>query len=137
MPGFRPRRAAPARTMKLAQLVPIAAGVVESTRRKLPKDIREAALRVPVHFEPAPDEAVIAEGFEPDILGLFTGASYGSELSQDNPSPPQIILYINSLWDYSDRDTDVFRDEVQLTYLHELGHYLGWDEGQVALRGLD
>jgi predicted Zn-dependent protease with MMP-like domain len=117
--------------------VRIAAGTVEATQRKLPKDIAEAARGVPVHYEMAPDEAVIAQGFEPDILGLFIGAPHGTELAQDNPMPPQIILYINSLWDYSDDDEETFRDEVQLTYLHELGHYLGWDEDQVASRGLD
>jgi len=131
------RHGRPARDMKFSHLVRIAAGVVESTQRKFPKDIRQAALGVPVHYEPVPDKTVIAEGFEPDILGLFTGAPHGTELAQDNPIPPQIILYINSLWDYSDRDEDAFRDEVQLTYLHELGHYLGWDEDQVASRGLD
>jgi len=31
----------------------------------------------------------------------------------------------------------VFREEVERTYLHELGHYLGWDEDDVAARGLD
>jgi predicted Zn-dependent protease with MMP-like domain len=123
--------------MNFPHLVRMAAEVVEATRRKLPKDIGEAARGVPVHYEPVPDEALMAEGFEPDILGLFLGAPHGTELNQDNPVPPQIILYINSLWDYSERDEEVFRDEVQLTYLHELGHYLGWDEDQVASRGLD
>lgn len=123
--------------MKFQNLVRMAAEVVLATQRKLPKDIGKVARGVPVHYEPVPDESLIAEGFEPDILGLFTGAPYGAELSQDNPIPPQIILYINSLWDYSEEDTEAFRDEVQLTYLHELGHYLGWDEDQVASRGLD
>jgi predicted Zn-dependent protease with MMP-like domain len=26
---------------------------------------------------------------------------------------------------------------VRLTYLHELGHYLGWDEDEIAERGLE
>jgi predicted Zn-dependent protease with MMP-like domain len=26
---------------------------------------------------------------------------------------------------------------VRLTYLHELGHYFGWDEDQLTSRGLD
>ena len=34
-------------------------------------------------------------------------------------------------------DVDVFREEVRLTYLHELGHYLGWDEDELTARGLD
>ena len=80
---------------------------------------------------------MVAEGFEPDILGLFTGAEHGAEFAQDHPVPAQILLYINNLWDYAENDAAIFRDEVRLTYLHELGHYLGWNETDVAARGLD
>jgi predicted Zn-dependent protease with MMP-like domain len=31
----------------------------------------------------------------------------------------------------------VFLGEVQVTYLHELGHYFGWDEAQIAEVGLE
>ena len=123
--------------MRFSRLSRIAADTVAETQRRLPQDIREAARAVPVHCQAVPDASLIAEGFEPDLLGFFTGASHGCELAQDNPVPPQIILYINSLWDYSDEDVEIFRDEVRLTYLHELGHYLGWDEDQIAAHGLD
>jgi predicted Zn-dependent protease with MMP-like domain len=78
-----------------------------------------------------------AEGFEPDILGLFTGNPHGTELAHDNPMPPQILLYLDSLWEFAEGDIDAFRDEVRLTYLHELGHFLGWDEDQITARGLE
>ena len=47
------------------------------------------------------------------------------------------MLYLNNLWDFAEGDEAVFKAEVRLTYLHELGHYLGWDEDEVAARGLD
>ena len=123
--------------MRLSRLTTIAADTVAATQRRLPPDIRAAARVVPVHYEEEPHPSVLAEGFEPDILGLFTGSPHGTELSETNPSPPQILLYINNLWDYAEEDVEIFRDEVRLTYLHELGHYLGWDEDEVAERGLD
>lgn len=123
--------------MTFTQLTEIAANTVGATQRRLPPEIRPLARHVPVHYEAAPAADVLAEGFEPDILGLFTGTAHGEELSQDNPSPPQILLYLQSLWDFAEHDVDVFRDEVRLTYLHELGHYLGWDEDDIAARGLD
>jgi predicted Zn-dependent protease with MMP-like domain len=92
---------------------------------------------VPVHYEKAPAPDLLAEGFEPDILGLFTGNPHGTEFAHDNPAPPQILLYLESLWDYAEEDVEIFRDEVRLTYLHELGHYLGWDEDELTARGLD
>jgi predicted Zn-dependent protease with MMP-like domain len=123
--------------MDLDRLTQIAADTVGAAQRQLPPDIRALARGVTVHYEQAPDDDVIAEGFEPDILGLFTGSPYGTELSHDNPAPPQILLYIKSLWDFAEGDLDIFRDEVRLTYLHELGHYLGWGEDELTARGLD
>jgi predicted Zn-dependent protease with MMP-like domain len=123
------------RIMHLTQLTTLAADTVAAVQRKLPPEIRPLALAVPVHYEAAPAAHVLAEGFEPDILGLFTGDPHGIE--SDNPSPPQILLYLESLWDYAEEDREIFRDEVRLTYLHELGHYLGWDEDDLTERGLD
>ena len=123
--------------MKFAQLAGIAADVVGATQRRLPPEIRPLARDVPVHYESTPGAHVIADGFPSDILGLFTGSPHGEELNHDNPAPPQILLYLQNLWDYAEEDPEVFRDEVRLTYLHELGHYLGWDEDEIASRGLD
>jgi predicted Zn-dependent protease with MMP-like domain len=123
--------------MKHARLVEIAAEVVAKCQRRLPEPIRELAASVPVHYEALPDDDVLADGFEPDILGLFSGDPHGTSVERDNPSPPQILLYLENLWDFAEEDLEVFREEVRLTYLHELGHFLGWDEDQIAERGLD
>src|SRR4051812_2356209 len=118
--------------MDLARLTQMAADAVGAAQRKLPPEIRALARQVPVHYEAKPDADVLAEGFEPDILGLFSGNPYGTEYQQDNPSPPQILLYLESLWDLAEDDVEIFRDEVRLTYLHELGHYLGWGEDELT-----
>lgn len=119
------------------RLTQVAADTVGAAQRQLPPDLRALARGVAVHYEDAPSEELIAEGFEPDILGLFTGNPHGTDLGHDNPAPPQILLYLGSLWDFAEGDIDVFREEVRVTYLHELGHYLGWDEDQLTARGLD
>ena len=123
--------------MNLARLTQLAADVVAATQRQLPPEIRALALAVPVHFEATPHASVLAEGFESDILGLFTGQPHGTEFSSDQPDPPQILLYLENLRDLAGGDPEVFREETRLTYLHELGHYLGWDEEELAARGLD
>ena len=119
------------------ELTKIAADTVGAAQRQLPPEIRPLAREVAVHYERMPADELVAEGFEPDILGLFVGRSHGAELTDANPLPPQIILYLESLWDFAEGDLDGFREEVRMTYLHELGHYLGWDEDDLAARGLD
>lgn len=123
--------------MTPVELTEIAAAVVGAAQRQLPPEIRPLARDVPVHYEQLPAPDIIAEGFPPDILGLFTGSAHGQELAHDNPAPPQILLYLANLWDFAEDDLDIFRDEVRLTYLHELGHYFGWDEDDLTARGLE
>ncbi|MFI5337096.1 MAG: metallopeptidase family protein [Opitutales bacterium] len=123
--------------MKFPQLQHIAAQVVAAAQKRLPADVRSAAGQVPVCYEPHPNKALQAEGWEDDILGLFVGHEHGGELGDGPPLPPQILLFLENLWDYAEGDEEIYRDEVRLTYLHELGHYLGWDEDEVARRGLE
>lgn len=113
----------------------VATDTVTATQRQLPDAIRPLAAAVPVHFEELPAADLLEEGLEPDILGLFSGEPHGE--TSDHPLPAQIHLFLENIWDYAEGDADIFRDEVRLTYLHELGHYLGWDEDDVAERGLD
>jgi predicted Zn-dependent protease with MMP-like domain len=123
--------------MNHSDLVQLAADVVGAAQRQLPAELRSHARGVAVHYEAKPGADVLAEGFPPDILGMFSGDPHGTELSSDLPLPPQILLYLDNLWDFAEENLDVFRDEVRTTYLHELGHYFGWDEDDLAARGLD
>jgi predicted Zn-dependent protease with MMP-like domain len=123
--------------MNLPDLTALAAEVVDSTIAALPDEIRHLTEKVPVHYQSQPDEAVQAEGLDSDILGLFTGQPYGTEYQTNNPAPPQIILYLDNIWSWTGREIAAFQGEVNLTYLHELGHYFGWDEEDLAARGLD
>ncbi len=122
--------------MRFEELTPIARQVVRAAQRRLPDEIRPLAEAVPVSYEPGPNDAILAVVWEPDILGLFVGHEHHGEHADLQPLPPQILLFLENLWDYAEGDAGLFRDEVRLTYLHELGHYLGWDEEELARRGL-
>ena len=124
--------------MNFQQLTTVAEEVVAGAKRRMPVAVREAAATVPVCYEPFPNPAIQAEGWAPDILGLFVGQPHGTAFEAGAADlPPQILLFLENLWDYAEGDAAVYRDEVRLTYLHELGHYLGWNEEEIAQRGLD
>ena len=97
--------------------------------------LREHARKLPVTFERAPHRDLVADGIEPDTLGLFTGPEFSDE--EHSTLPPQIILFLENLWDFVEGDEEIFCDEVHTTYLHELGHYLGLDEDELTERGLE
>lgn len=118
------------------RLVTIAEDVTHRTLRRLPAELRERAAAVPVVFEPWLSEEIAGEDLDPDSLGLFVGDPHGTTESVQ-PMPPQIFLFLESIWDFAEADEDLFREEVRVTYLHELGHYLGLDEADLEQRGLD
>jgi predicted Zn-dependent protease with MMP-like domain len=51
--------------------------------------------------------------------------------------PPGIRLFIENLRDEAGDDPSAFRQEVRTTLLHEIGHYLGMDEDDLAARQVD
>jgi predicted Zn-dependent protease with MMP-like domain len=112
-----------------------ASAEVEATLGALPEPLRERAQNLPVTFEPRPNAGLRADGIEPDTLGLFTGPEFADE--EHVPLPPQIILFLENLWDFAEANGEVFREEVRKTFLHELGHYLGLDEDELTKRGLE
>ena len=103
----------------------------------LPPRLRERARALPVTFERTPSEELIEDGVEEDVCGLFVGEAFPDEGASTVPLPALIILFLENLWDAADNDEPAFRQEVRTTYLHELGHYLGLEESDLELRGLD
>ena len=108
----------------------------QTTLAGLPPELRERAAALPVVFEPWVSEDLVATGLDPDILGLFVGDAADISAS-DLPLPPQIFLFLESIWDLAEGEEEAFREEVRTTYLHELGHYLGLDEIDLEDRGLE
>jgi predicted Zn-dependent protease with MMP-like domain len=113
----------------------LARAEVEATLAALPAPLRERAEKLPVTFEGVPNAGLQADGIEADTLGLFTGAEFAEEGTV--PLPPQIILFLENLWDFAEGNEETYREEVHTTYLHELGHYLGLDEDALTERGLE
>jgi len=102
---------------------------------ELPAPLRERADSVPVLLEPRPSAALQAEGIEADTLGLFTGPGWAE--AGDEPLPPQIILYLVNIQEQAETTGQRLGDEIRTTFLHELGHFLGLEEGDLTERGLE
>lgn len=124
--------------MKYSRLEQWAEHEVHALRRRLSHEIARHADGIPVVCFPAPTrEMVEDEGIEPDLLGLFVGPALDEAEGLDDPLPPEILLFLENLWDYAEEDPETYREEVRRTYLHELGHYLGLEEDDMASRDLD
>ncbi|HEY1172765.1 MAG TPA: metallopeptidase family protein [Verrucomicrobiae bacterium] len=119
------------------QWLEVAQKTVETTIAELPEDLREHVIKLPITYERTPSPELIADDIEPDTLGLFVGQPFPDSVASPEVIPAQIILYLENIREFSENDPELYREEVQTTFLHELGHYLGLDEQDLADRELD
>lgn len=108
---------------------------IKALVRAFPDEVRAAAAKVPVSLERKPGGGEFDHELLGDELGLFEGPSAMEEI--DAHELPRIRLFLANLWEWVDGDEEDYRDEVATTFLHELGHFLGWDEDDLEERGLE
>lgn len=119
------------------KLLEIARAEIAAFISELPPEVRTHAQGVPVIFHRAPTLHLTGlQDFE-GILGLFVGDSLLEGQLAGQGQPPSILLFLEELWDFAGQEESAFREEIRVTYAHELGHYLGWDEEDLEERGLD
>lgn len=103
---------------------------------RLPDDVRTAAGECAVTYETINDALDEDESLGEELLGLFEGLDRLDPPPSGPEEMPRIRLFLDNLWDYCDGDELAYRKEIRITYLHELGHYLGWDEAKIDELGL-
>jgi len=105
------------------------------TLAELPPQIREKLERVPILIDDAPSEALVADGIDPRLLGLFQG----TPMPEDGglaPTVTNIMLFRHNLA-RACADADHLAEEIRITVLHETAHYFGLDEDDLEALGLD
>ena len=114
--------------------------VVDALER-LPEPIRRYLGNVAIAVEdlPAEEELLASDPpLSPSILGIFRGSPLPHQGSSDPWShfPSSISLYQRNLENFA-RDRDELVEEIGITLVHEVGHFLGLDEDDLRERGLD
>ena len=103
----------------------------------MPPDLRGRAEALPVRYEERVAPHWIGDGVAPDSLGLFSGPGLRDPDASLSDESPLVTLFLGNLWDWCAGDEDAFLEEVERTYLHEFGHYLGLEEDEMEPRDLD
>jgi predicted Zn-dependent protease with MMP-like domain/Flp pilus assembly protein TadD len=113
----------------------------EDALASLPEGVRRYLSNVAITVEDLPsDDDLLASDppLSPAILGLFRGAPYGQKASMDPWShfPSSIVLYQKNLERFARSRRDLI-EQIGVTLVHEVGHFLGLDEDELYDRGLD
>lgn len=123
-------------------------------RKEFEKWVRRALDRIPAEFQAAMKNVAIVikdrpgpEAADPDgdeeddeegvLYGLYQGIPLPDRSADDSGIPPDVIfLYQAPLEeDFPDRE-DLIR-EIEITIVHEIAHYFGFDEETLEQYGYD
>jgi predicted Zn-dependent protease with MMP-like domain len=74
---------------------------------------------------------------DPLLLGFFDGVPLTEQSVFDAPAAPTRILVFSENIALIAHDREKLEEELAITIKHEIGHYLGLDEDDLAARGLD
>jgi predicted Zn-dependent protease with MMP-like domain len=106
--------------------------VARETLEALPEPFLSKLSSVPVILETRPNRVLVEQGLDPRSLGLFEGPEHGED---DIPAPTRIVLFTSNL--LSNFEAEELEEQVEITVLHEVGHYFGLDEDDMERLGLD
>ncbi len=119
-------------------------------RKLFERLVRQALDRIPAEFQAAMKNVAIViedqpgpEAADPDghdegvLYGLYQGIPLPDRSADDSGIPPDVIfLYQKPLEeDFPDRE-DLIR-EIEITIVHEIAHYFGFDEEILERYGYD
>jgi len=123
------------------------------SRKEFDRAVRKAIERIPeefrVHLENIlisvqdyPSREMIEEaGFEEDegdtLLGLFRGDPLMDRSYTHPPLYPDTILIFQKPLEAMCEDMDELEEEIAITVIHEIAHYLGIDEERLSELGYD
>ena len=124
------RRAAKLDAEEYVMPVRIASGEFDRTASQvwatIPAAFQARLRNALVVVEPLPDPDDVANGFDPDTLGIYEG---GTALAGDD-WPERIVLFQRNHENVCG-SLGALREEIRRTVLHEVGHHFGMDEHEL------
>lgn len=119
-----------------AELLTQMENTARQTVRELPDEFRQLLRQVPIFIEDRPTAELVRDGLDPRAFGLFDGPTQEEWSGETPPEPPsRIVIYSQNLAaEFSEED---LLEQVAITILHEVGHYFGLDEEDMARLGLE
>jgi predicted Zn-dependent protease with MMP-like domain len=108
---------------------------VKAAAAALPDDLRKALDEVTLVMADYAEPYLIEEYEDPELMGLFEGATHADKGSMHGMISPRIHIWRRS-HEHSCGSAKEFDAEIRQTLHHELGHYLGYGEEGLEDLGL-
>ncbi|MDX2175841.1 MAG: metallopeptidase family protein [Candidatus Sumerlaeia bacterium] len=115
-------------------------GIVRNFYNDMPPELRKALEGVPILAEERPAEALLYSNdppLDPLLLGLFDGTPLPEQsVFSVELAPPHIYIFTENI-SLLGGTREKLEEELWITLKHEIGHYFGLSEEELAERGLE
>lgn len=111
--------------------------VAEKAMAELPPEVLTRLENVPILIEDLPGEHLVREGYDPRLLGLFSGVPLPqkSHAAGQIPVIDAVHLYHRNI-ERQCAHRDELLEEIRITVLHETAHFFGLEDDDLDALGL-
>ncbi len=114
--------------------------IVKQAIARIPGEIRQHLDNILITVQKRPDPAMLAEmGYPPDepLLGLYWGVPLNERSVGEPPLYPDTIYIYKGPLEEMCATREELEEEIEITVVHEVAHYLGIGEARLAELGYD
>ncbi|HWM86611.1 MAG TPA: metallopeptidase family protein [Kofleriaceae bacterium] len=111
--------------------------IAEQAMAELPPEVLARLENVPILIEDLPAPHLVEEGYDPRLLGLFSGVPLPQKSHVTNQVAviDAVHLFQKNL-ERQSADRDQLIEEIRITVLHETAHFFGLDDDDLDQLGL-
>ncbi|WP_428264088.1 metallopeptidase family protein [Haliangium sp.] len=111
--------------------------VAEAALAEIPERPRALLANVPILIDSVPDEALVREGIDPRLLGLFSGVPLPDKSTAGGQAPHLDVIHLfQRNLERVCHTSEQLADEIRITVLHETAHFFGLDDDELHELGL-
>lgn len=108
---------------------------------RIPEELRDYLENIVISVQPRPSPELLEEmGMDPEedtLLGLYQGVALTERSATDPPTyPDTIFLFQEPIEEMCDTLEEI-EEEIEITVVHEIAHYFGFDEDRLRELGYD
>jgi predicted Zn-dependent protease with MMP-like domain len=114
--------------------------IVKAAIARIPEEIRQHLDNVLITVQKRPDPAMLEEmGYPPDepLLGVYWGVPLSERSVGEPPLYPDTIFIFKEPLEEMCTTREELEDEIEITVVHEVAHFLGMSEERLAELGYE
>jgi predicted Zn-dependent protease with MMP-like domain len=112
--------------------------IVEQAVSRIPAEIRRKLDNIVISVQPYPSEEILEElGLPPGegLFGFYSGVPLIDRSATDPPLYPDTIFIFQQPLEAYCRSREELLEEIEITVVHEIAHFFGFDDEQLNALG--